>query len=87
MVMTENFIVGLIATLLGIGLGLLILQWFIEVQAPETMPDLQLPLVIGWDVVVWSIVVGVVAVALAPLLTAPRKLRRMNIPDTLRVME
>jgi putative ABC transport system permease protein len=87
MLMTENFIVGLIATLLGIGLGLLILQWFIEVQAPETMPDLQLPLVIGWDVVAWSIVVGVVAVALAPLLTAPRKLRRMNIPDTLRVME
>ncbi len=87
MVMTENLVVGLIATLLGIGLGLLILQWFIEVQAPQSMPELQLPLVVGWDVIAWSVAVGVVAVALAPLLTAPRKLRKMNIPDTLRVME
>ena len=31
--------------------------------------------------------VGVVAVGLAPLLTAPRKLRKMDLPSTLRVME
>jgi putative ABC transport system permease protein len=87
MVMTENFVVGAIATILGIGLGVLILQWFITTLAPQSMPELQLPLVLGWDVVAWSVAVGVVAVTLAPLLTAPRKLKKMNIPDTLRVME
>lgn len=87
MVMTENFVVGVIATVLGIGLGVLILQWFIETLAPQSMPELQLPLVLGWDVVAWSVAVGVVAVTLAPILTAPRKLKKMNIPDTLRVME
>jgi putative ABC transport system permease protein len=87
MVMTENFVVGAIATILGIGLGVLILQWFITTLAPQSMPELQLPLVLGWDVVAWSVAVGVVAVTLAPLLTAPRKLKKMSIPDTLRVME
>jgi len=36
---------------------------------------------------VWAVGVGVVAVGLAPLLTAPRKLRKMDLPSTLRVME
>jgi hypothetical protein len=35
----------------------------------------------------WAVGVGVVAVGLAPLLTAPRTLRKMDLPSTLRVME
>jgi putative ABC transport system permease protein len=51
-----------------------------------TMPDMGLDVAISAGTVVTAIALGVLAVAIAPLLTV-RRLRRMDIPGTLRVVE
>ena len=50
------------------------------------MPDMGLDVVISGTTVLTAVVLGVIAVAIAPLLTI-RRLRRMDIPGTLRVVE
>jgi putative ABC transport system permease protein len=86
MLIVESATVGVVATIIGIGGGLLLLQYFMAASA-ETMPDIALPIIVTPGTILWATFVGVVAVGLAPLLTAPRKLRKMDLPSTLRVME
>jgi putative ABC transport system permease protein len=50
------------------------------------MPDLAIDIDVAPSTFVTACVLGVIAVSLAPLLNL-RKLRRMNIPATLRVVE
>ena len=52
----------------------------------NTMPDLGLDVVISPATLATAVALGVIAVAVAPLLTI-RRLRRMDIPGTLRVVE
>jgi putative ABC transport system permease protein len=86
MLLVESATVGVVATIIGISGGLLLLQYFMAASA-DTMPDIALPVIVTPGTILWAVFVGVVAVGLAPLLTAPRKLRKMDIPSTLRVME
>jgi putative ABC transport system permease protein len=53
---------------------------------PETMPDLAVGVAVAPVTYVIAVAVGVVVVGLAPLLMA-RRLRRMNLPGTLRLVE
>jgi putative ABC transport system permease protein len=82
----EGVLVGLVGTLLGILLGLAVTQWFIVELAGSTLPDVQLLPTVSIETIASTIVLGIVAVAVAPLLTV-RRLHRMDIPGTLRVME
>jgi putative ABC transport system permease protein len=50
------------------------------------MPDLGMDVVVSAETVLTAVVLSAIAVALAPLLTV-RRLRRMDIPGTLRVVE
>jgi putative ABC transport system permease protein len=50
------------------------------------LPDLEAVVTLAPASIVAAALVGIGAVALAPLLTA-RRLRRMDIPSTLRVVE
>jgi putative ABC transport system permease protein len=84
--MVEGALIGLLGTLVGIALGLGILNYVLDVTLPETLPDLGVPASIGIGTVAKAVVMGVVAVGLAPLLTA-RRVRRMDVPSTLRVVE
>ncbi|MGB9357042.1 MAG: FtsX-like permease family protein [Acidimicrobiia bacterium] len=86
MLVTESAIVGVVATVIGLIGGFALFQYFIT-QWAQTMPEIAIPVVMSPATLVWAIGVGVVAVGLAPLLTAPRKLRKMDLPSTLRVME
>ena len=86
MLLVESAIVGAVATVIGVAGGLLLLQYFMAASA-DTMPDIALPVIVTPGTILWAVFVGVVAVGLAPLLTAPRKLRKMDLPSTLRVME
>jgi putative ABC transport system permease protein len=52
----------------------------------DTIPELGIVPEVAAGTLATAVVLGVVAVALAPLLTV-RKLRRMDIPSTLRVVE
>jgi putative ABC transport system permease protein len=84
--MVENAIIGLIGTAAGIALGLVILNYVLGVTLPETLPDLGVLPSIGLETAAKAVGLGVVAVALAPLLTA-RRVRRTDVPSTLRVVE
>ena len=82
----EGVLIGILGTAVGIGLGAFVVRWLIENIASTTMPDLALDVIVSWSTMRTATVLGIVAVALAPLLTA-RRLTRMDIPGTLRVVE
>jgi putative ABC transport system permease protein len=86
MAMVEGFALGLLATALGLAGGYFLARWFIDVLAPRVMPDIGLNLVLSPSSLVIVVVLGVLAVALTPLL-GWRRLRRMNLPSALRLME
>jgi putative ABC transport system permease protein len=86
MTIIESALLGIGGTLLGMLGGFLIVGWILDVTASSTLEDVGMDIVIEPRTVVLALVLGVFAVALAPLLTV-RKLRRMNISATLRVME
>jgi putative ABC transport system permease protein len=85
-VLTESVIMGLLGTLLGLGLGYLVLVWVTGTLLPQTVPELGIPAVLAPGTIAVTLVLGVAAVAIAPLFTVPR-LRRMDVPATLRVLE
>jgi putative ABC transport system permease protein len=86
MAVVENLILGIVATIAGVVAGWLLLRAIIAIRIPSTLPDLEVIPVISPTTLVISVVLGVLAVALAPLLTV-RKLRRMDVPATLKVVE
>jgi putative ABC transport system permease protein len=82
----ESAVIGVLGTALGVAAGWLLLRWLVEGLLPETFPDLAISTSLATSTVVIAVVLGIVAVAGAPLLTT-RRLRRMDVPSTLRVME
>ena len=84
--MVESLAIGLIATAVGLAGGYLMLKWMIEVLWVRVAPDLGAVMHISPPMLAIALGLGVLAVTAAPLLTV-RKLRRMDVPATLRVME
>lgn len=82
----EGMLIGLLGTAVGLGVGLAVVRWLITGIAARTMPDMGLDAVVSGGTVVTAVVLGIVAVGIAPLLTI-RRLRRMDIPGTLRIVE
>jgi len=70
----------------GLGLGSLVLRWTVAVQPPEVLPDIGLAVALSPATVLATLALGVLADAVTPLFTI-RRLRRMDIPATLRVVE
>jgi putative ABC transport system permease protein len=86
MEVVENVLLGVGGTLVGLAVGVLVLNWIIEVELPNTMPDLGILVSVAPMTVAIAVLVGVVVVGLAPLLMV-RRLRRMDLPGTLRLVE
>ncbi len=86
MAVVESAILGLFATAVGALIGFGLLVYIVEVLLPRTQPGLGLIITFSVTSVLTVIILGVIAVGLAPLLTT-RRLRRADIPSTLRVME
>jgi putative ABC transport system permease protein len=86
MAATENMIIGVLGTLLGIGIGMLAISWITGSLMAETWPELGIISHVSAVTGVLAVVVGVVIVSLTPLLM-PRRMTRMDIPSTLRVVE
>jgi len=84
--MAEGLLIGLLATAVGLTIGLVLNRWIIASTWAKTMPDVGLDIVVSASTVLTAVALGVIAVAVAPLLTI-RRLRRMDIPGTLRVVE
>jgi putative ABC transport system permease protein len=86
MCMLENLIVGILGTLSGLGLGYIVLTWMITQRMATQMRDIAFNISLSPATLAWAIGIGVGVVALTPLLSM-RKMLRMDIPATLRVME
>lgn len=85
-VVKESVVVGVAATVVGLVSGTLILGWMLRALAENSLPDLGISVYLSPTTLLLALVTGVVTVAVAPLFLI-RGLRRMNLPDTLRVME
>lgn len=86
MAVVESGLLGTLSTMLGSIGGVGFLWWAVRTNVEETTPDIQLDYVFTPSLVGLVATLGIVAVALAPLLTY-RKLRTLDLPSTLRVME
>lgn len=83
---TESLVAGAFGTLLGLVLGLGVAAWMIDALIADTIPDVAMQLQLSTASLVITVGVGIVAVSVAPLFTY-RRMRGMDIPSTLRVME
>jgi putative ABC transport system permease protein len=84
MAVTESAVVGVLGTALGILCGWVLLGWLVSSLIPQAYPDLGIVASIAPATLLTAVGLGVGAVAVAPLFTL-RRLRRMDIPSTLRV--
>lgn len=86
MAIVENLVLGVAATVVGVGVGWLLLRAIIAVRIPSTLPDVAVTPVISATSLLLTVILGVLAVGFAPLLTL-RRLRRTDVPATLKVFE
>ncbi|MEX2032315.1 MAG: FtsX-like permease family protein, partial [Dehalococcoidia bacterium] len=86
MAIEESAFVGVLGTATGVLVGWGLLGWLVNRLLPQTFPDLGITTYIATSTLLTALLLGVLAVAVAPLFTL-RKLRHMDIPSTLRVME
>jgi ABC-type antimicrobial peptide transport system permease subunit len=82
----ENALIGALGTIVGLGLGLAVLGWIINVVSRDTYPELGMPVMLSPTSVAVAAALGIVVVALAPLVSW-RRLTRVDVPATLRVVE
>lgn len=82
----ENFIIGVFGTALGIVLGWFALNAALVSRVEEQLAEFKFIVKISPETLVISMLLGVLVVAITPLLSI-RRMMRLNIPDTLRVME
>jgi putative ABC transport system permease protein len=82
----ESLLTGLLGTIVGIGLGRVVLTWIVTRMLSSIIPDIGIVNVMQWSTALAAVGLGAIAVAVAPLLDA-RRLGAMDIPSTLRVME
>lgn len=82
----ETALVAALGTLLGIAGGFLALRWLIHSFTTETIPELGMQATISTQTVLVVLVLGIGVTACAPLFSI-RRLRRIDVPATLRVLE
>jgi putative ABC transport system permease protein len=82
----EQLMTGVVGAGAGIGAGYLVLRWIVERLMPNTLPDIGIRAFLDPASVAVAFGLAVVAVGVAPLITI-RRLRGMDIPATLRVLE
>jgi putative ABC transport system permease protein len=86
MTTTESILVGGAGTVLGVAAGYGLLAWLTATTVASVMPEIAVTAAVSAGTVAAAVLLGTAAVAVAPLFTA-RRLRRTDIPATLRVVE
>jgi putative ABC transport system permease protein len=82
----ESVVVGMLATLVGVAVGTVMLDWMLRSLASRTLPEFGIERYIAPSTLAWAAGIGIVAVSVAPLFLV-RRIRNMDLPSTLRVME
>jgi putative ABC transport system permease protein len=86
MAIVESSVTGVLGTLLGLLLGRLVVQLIVDLVVRDVVPDIGFVITISPATIAVAAVLGILAVGSAPILGIPR-LKRLNIPDALRVVE
>jgi len=86
MAVVENLLVGLLSTIIGVGLGWAVLSQLLGGQIERTVPEIGFLIQVAPSTLVLVASFGVLLVALTPVFTV-RKVTQMDIPSTLRVVE
>jgi putative ABC transport system permease protein len=86
MAVVEHAVIGVLGTAVGVATGYALLGWIFRFLLPTTLPELGITVDVAGGTLVTAAALGIVAVSLAPVLTV-RKLRRTDLPSTLRVVE
>jgi putative ABC transport system permease protein len=86
MAVTESSIIGIVATALGVLGGVGALQWMNRALFSSTLPDVGIEVTLKGVTVLTVAALGIIAVAIAPVFTT-RRMHRMDIPGTLRLVE
>lgn len=83
---TESGILGVLAAVLGVAGGYYLLAWMTATTIADVLPEISVTPTVARSTLMLALGLGFLTVALAPLLTA-RRLRRLDIASTLRVVE
>ncbi len=86
MQVVENVVLGILGTVVGIGLGWIMLKEMMGVRVEEQLEDLNFLITITPQSILISLVLGILVVAITPLFSI-RKMAKMDIPSELRIME
>jgi putative ABC transport system permease protein len=86
MAIVESAAVGVAGTAIGLVFGRLVLELIVRTILPDVVPDIGFVVTITPQTVLMAAAIGVGVVGLAPLLGTGR-LRSLNIPNALRVVE
>jgi len=82
----EAALIGLVGSVAGVIGGRAILEWVANSSIPDVMPEIGVTATLSFTTIALAVTLGVVAVAAAPALTV-RRLRHLDIPSALRIVE
>ena len=82
----EAAVTGVLGTLAGLAGGYGLLTWLVSTTIPGVMPELGVTATLTGGSILAALLLGIAAVSVAPLFTL-RRMRRMDIPSTLRLVE
>jgi putative ABC transport system permease protein len=86
MTTVETVLVGALGTITGLAGGYATLRWMTATTIPSVLPEIGVSPALSSTTITAALALGILTVAIAPLFTL-RRLHRMDIPSTLRVME
>jgi putative ABC transport system permease protein len=86
MAVIENLVTGILSTIIGLGLGWVVLNQLLGTRMENTVQEIGLLIQVAPATLVLVACFGVLLVALTPIFSI-RKLTQMDIPSTLRVIE
>jgi putative ABC transport system permease protein len=86
MTTVETVLVGVLGTISGILGGYAVLRWMTTTTIPSVLPDIGVTASLSTTTLAQALALGILTVTAAPLFTL-RRLHRMDIPSTLRVVE
>jgi putative ABC transport system permease protein len=86
LITAESVLIGGLGTVIGLGAGYALLAWLTATTIATVMPEIGVTAALSAGTVAAALLLGAGTVAAAPLFTL-RRLRRTDVPSTLRVVE